>query len=155
MEMPRLTAAHEKLAKFAGSWVGEETMHPSLWAPQGGIAQATVVNRLALGGFVVVQDYEQRQDGAVTFQGHGVLRWDPASSEYVMHWFDSMGMPPNEFRGSAEGDLFTLTSDDPNFRSRGIWDFSETGRYRHRMEAFQQDGTWKLLMEGAYTRQDG
>jgi hypothetical protein len=42
----------------------------------------------------LVQDYEQRRDGAVTLTGHGVFAVDPASSQVLWWWFDDFGHPP-------------------------------------------------------------
>ena len=76
MEMPRPGAPHEKLNALIGTWIGEETIHPSPWDPQGGQTEARIVNRSALGGFVVEQDYEQRRDGKISFEGRGIFGYD-------------------------------------------------------------------------------
>ena len=77
MEMPRPGDAHKKLAALVGDWTGDETLHPSPWDPAGGAAQAQVTNRWVADGFAVVQEYEQRRNGKVTFRGHGVFWFDP------------------------------------------------------------------------------
>ena len=38
MNMPNPSPGHLLLEKLAGSWVGEEIMHPSQWDPKGGVA---------------------------------------------------------------------------------------------------------------------
>ena len=45
MEMPTVTDSHKRLHRLAGSWLGQETMHPSPWDPKGGAATARVENR--------------------------------------------------------------------------------------------------------------
>jgi|GEM_PF-3960233 len=80
MQMPKPTDAHRKLEKLAGSWHGEEQISPSPLDPVGGKAFGRLTNRLALDGFVVLQDYEQERDGVVNFRGHGVFGWDAAQS---------------------------------------------------------------------------
>ena len=47
-------------------------MHPSQWDPKGGVAIGRTKSRLALNGFALISDYEQKRDGVVTFTGHGV-----------------------------------------------------------------------------------
>ncbi|HEY2412562.1 MAG TPA: DUF1579 family protein, partial [Pirellulaceae bacterium] len=109
MDMPKPGEAHRKIQKLVGNWLGEEKLFPSPWDPKGGTAQARVSNRLALGGFAVIQDYEQLRGGAATFAGHGVFSFNPHDSTYSMHWWDSMGSPPNNFVGKFDGDVLTLT----------------------------------------------
>jgi hypothetical protein len=155
MDMPRPTEAHRKLERIVGRWIGEERLHPSPWDAAGGTALGRVDNRLALDGFVVVQEYEQERNGAITFRGHGVVSWDATQQCYVMHWFDSMGMPPNVFRGSFDGGVLLLTGKDQQGQSRVTFDFSRDGEYTFRMEVSPDGSQWLTFMEGAYTRQDG
>lgn len=152
MEMPKPGSAHKKLEKLVGSWTGEEKMHPSPWAPQGSTATGVVENRVALDGFAVVQDYEQRHGNQVTFRGHGVFRWDAPRERYVLHWFDSMGMGPNEYVGSFDGPVLTLISDTGQGLSRTVFDLAGAGAYRFRMEQSEDGKQWQTLMEGSYTR---
>ena len=93
MEMPTPGDAHRRLEVLVGTWIGEETMHPSPWDPQGGVADGTIENRLALDGFNVIQEYTQSRDGQQTFAGHGVFGWDGQRGCYTLHWFDTMGTP--------------------------------------------------------------
>lgn len=92
MNMPQPAEGHRKLARLAGRWKGEERVHPSPWDPTGGPATGFVENRLALSDFVVIQDYRQERNGAVSFTGHGVFAYNPASNLYTMHWWDNMGV---------------------------------------------------------------
>ena len=153
MEMPKPTEAHRKLEKLVGSWSGEEKISPSPWDPQGGTAVGRVQNRLALDGFIVVQDYEQERGGAVNFRGHGVFSWDSMQQCYVLHWFDSMGMPPNEFCGNFDDNVLTLSSSGPQGHSRAVFDFREEGSYTFRMDVSQDGSEWYTFMEGKYARQ--
>ena len=154
MEMPKVTDAHRKLQKLVGSWTGDERISPSPWDPKGGAAIGKVLNRGAVGGLVVVQDYTQERNGAVSFSGHGVLSWDGIGECYVMHWWDSMGMPPGEFRGQFQGDVLTLCNEDSQMHSRATFDLSKPGRYAFKMEVSQDGNQWYPFMEGSYTRQD-
>jgi len=152
MLMPKTTEAHRRLEKLVGDWVGEETVHPSPFDPKGGPAVGRVSNRLALEGFAVVQDYEQERNGAITFRGHGVFRFDAAEAVYTLHWFDSMGMAPNLFRGSFENEVLSLTCREAEGHSRGIFDFREPGHYSFQMEVSPDGKQWFPSLEGRYAR---
>ncbi len=95
MEMPKPTEAHRRLERLVGAWTGQERLHPSPWDPSGGPAVGHVENRAALDGFAVIHDYEQERNGTVTYRGHGIYTWDSTRRQYMMHWWDSMGFPPN------------------------------------------------------------
>lgn len=153
MEMPKPTDAHRTLAKLVGSWKGEEVMHPSPWDPKGGKSTGWVENRSSLGGFVVLHDYRQERDGKVEFEGLGVFWWDREKKSYALHWFDSMGTAPNEFRGHFEGDVLTMTSPNPIAgQSRASFDFSEPGKYSFEMAVSQDGERWIPMMEGVYEK---
>jgi hypothetical protein len=152
MDMPKPTDAHKKLEKLAGTWRGEETMHPSPLDPQGGTAEASLSSRVGLDGFAVIGDYEQSRGGHVTFRGHSVFTFDAAKDEYVLHWFDVMGQGADQFRGRFEGDSLTLTQAGPRGQNRMTYTFTDDGRMNSKME-MSPDGTrWSTLFEGVYTR---
>jgi len=152
MEMPKPAEAHMKLEMFAGTWVGEETMHPSPWAPQGGKAQGRTECRLALNGFAVIGDYTQSKDGVTTFSGHSVHTWNTAEKCYTQHWFDCMGTPPEVFRGNFQGDVLTMTSRNPMGQMRSTSDYGTPGTLKVRMEMSQDGSKWQTLFEGTYKR---
>jgi len=155
MDLPKPGADHERLEKLAGPWAGTETMHPSPWDPKGGKAEAVTRGRISLGGFAVVVDYEQRRDGRVTFEGHGVYLWDGEAREVVLHWFDSMGGGREEFRGSWDGDRLTLTSKNPMGYARMLYDFSEPGRLSSAMDMSKDGESWSRLFDGSYQHETG
>lgn len=152
MDMPKPGAAHEKLEKLAGPWSGTETMYPSPWDPKGGEAQGVTRGRVALGGFAVVTDYEQRRDGKVTFEGHGVYVWDGEAKEVVLHWFDSMSGGREEFRGSWDGDRIALTSKNAMGFARMSYDFTEPGKLSSAMDMSEDGQSWSRLFDGSYTK---
>ncbi len=154
MEMPHPTDAHKRLEQLAGRWAGEERMSPSPFDPNGGTAIGRVDNRVGLDGFVVVQDYEQERGGDVAYRGHGVFAWDSVREEYVLHWFDTMGMPPTELRGNFDGEVLTLTGKTAQGHSRVIFDFTTADRYDCKAEVSPDGRSWQTFMEGSYARQD-
>jgi len=153
MQIPEPGDAHRRLHAMAGTWAGEETIHPASWDPAGGRADVRIWNRLALNGLVLVQDYEQaRGGGAPVFTGHGVLRWDDEAREYVFHWFDSVRTAPGEFRGSWEGDTLTLLRSGAPGWARARYDFAGD-RYTWRMDVSGDGEQWLPYLEGTYTRE--
>jgi hypothetical protein len=153
MEMPKPTEAHKKFALLAGRWSGQEQIHPSPWDPHGGKAVGRSDNRIALDGFVLLHDYEQERNGAVSFRGHGVLSFDAAEQCYCLHWWDSMGFPTNAFKGNFEGQVLRMSYVGPQGHNRVTWDFSQTGRYRFKMDVSPDGQQWHTFMEGDYSRQ--
>ncbi|MEW5977822.1 MAG: DUF1579 family protein [Acidobacteriota bacterium] len=153
MSVSEPTQAHQKLEKLVGVWKGEETLAPSPWDHLGGTAQATVLNRSALNGLAIVQEYEQERGGTVSLLGHGVFTWDPRQECYLMHWFDSMGRPPNVFTGNFEGDQLVLHHQDEQGHSRALFDFSGSDSYTFQMKVSKDTHHWYTFMEGRYWRQ--
>jgi len=92
-EMPKPTEEHRKLQRFAGKWIGEETLEPSPWGP-GGKATGELQMETILDGFHVAGDYVEGKDGKVVYRGHSVFGVDAQTGEVVWYWFDSMGTPP-------------------------------------------------------------
>jgi len=146
MDMPKPDQRHQQLAKLAGIWCGDEIMPPSQWSP-GGTAQAEINNRVALGGFALIQDYCQQHNGVVTFTGHGVFTID--GDDVLLYWFDSMGFPPNQFRGRWQGNVLQLNSTGP-MPSRCTFTLSDNTHYQFEMDMQAADGEWKNMMRGQY-----
>ena len=153
MEMPKPTADHRKLEKFAGIWKGTETMHPSPWDPKGGEAQGITRARVALDGFAVIGDYEQTRQGKVTYQGHSIYTWDAKAKQVVLHWFDSMGQPVDEFRGAWDGDRIVLQSKNPMGQWRMSYDLSKPGVMTSKMETSADGKAWSAMFDGKYKRE--
>jgi hypothetical protein len=153
MEMPVPSEAHRALSILEGAWSGPETIHPSPIVPAGRTAQGHVVNRSSLDGFAVIQDYEQVTNGKVNFRGHGVFRWDAEKSAYVLHWFDSFGLPPSEYLGTLADGILRLTARTQQGSARVVFDFSHLGHYHYRLEVSPDGQQWFPSMEGEYARQ--
>lgn len=153
MDMPKPTPAHDRLKKFLGKWKGEEKLSPSPWDPKGGIAVGIAENRSAVDGFAVVQDYVQMRDGKPSFRGHGVIAYDGIERCYAMHWFDSMGTPPNIYRGNVEGDVLKLSTAFPGGMSRCSWDLRNEREYRFTLDMSQDGKSWQPMMDGTYSKE--
>src|SRR5262245_55599697 len=130
MEMPKPSAGHKKLEALAGNWSGEEQMHPSPWEPEGGVATATITNRVVCEGFWVVGDYEQRRGGAVSYRGHSVFGCEPKGEEVALHWYDSMGIGVDVFRGKNQGQVLTLVCKNAMGTHRLVYDLSQKDTLR-------------------------
>ena len=153
MEMHKPTDVHRKLEKLIGAWIGEEHIHPSPSDAKGGIAIGRVHNRLALDGFVVIQDYERERNGSVNLWGHGIFSWDPTLHSYALHWFDSMGMTPSVFHGDFQDSVLTLISKEKHGLSRALFTFLDDGSYTFRMDVSKEGSHWYTFTEGRYLRQ--
>ncbi|MGE3171637.1 MAG: DUF1579 family protein [Planctomycetota bacterium] len=154
MDMPEPTAEHKRLEKLAGIWRGTETMHPSQWDPKGSTAEAESRCRVAVGGFHVVVDYEQKRDGVVCFEGHGVYCWDAEKGEVVLEWFDSIGTGREQFRGGWKGDVLTLQSHGPMGHMRLTYDHSKPGQLGSAMDMSPDGKAWSRMFDGVYRRVD-
>ncbi len=150
MKMPAPSEGHLKLEMLAGFWEGEETMHPSQWDPNGGNAIGRNRNEIGLNGFALTSQYEQEREGVITFSGHGVYTYDPQEDRYSLHWFDSMGTPPEVFVGGFEGDVLILTHGGPGMHARMTSDFSTPGIMQAKMEMSPDGKDWKLFFEAVY-----
>jgi hypothetical protein len=155
MEMPKPGDAHRKLRLLLGEWIGEEQLHPSPWDRMGGVATGKVINRLALDGFAVIQEYLQERTGRNNFIGHGIFTWNESEHCYELWWFDSMGMPPSHFRGAFDDDILTLTSKNSQGQMRAVFDFSKGSTYRYTMEVSSDGSQWSPFMDGRYARKKG
>jgi hypothetical protein len=153
MDMPKPSADHKRLEKLAGIWKGTETMPPSDWDPKGGTADGTTQARVALDGFAVVSDYEQKRGGKRTYAGHGVFTWDAQQQQVVLHWFDSMGQPVDEFRGSWQGDVLLMQCKNAMGHWKMTYDLGKAGTLSSRMETAPDGKTWKPLFHGTYRRE--
>jgi hypothetical protein len=152
--MPQPTESHKKLHRLAGTWVGEETLHPSPWGP-GGKATGRSTIRVDVDGFFVIQDYTEEQDGRVNYRGHGVFGWDDRQKSYIWYWVDSLGeIPPAPSRGQWTGDTLVFESESlPGRRGRYTYQFLDDASYRFAIANSGDGGkTWQTFMEGTYRR---
>lgn len=152
MNMPEPTPGHLLLEKFAGTWTGEEVMHPCEWNPEAGTALGRNKNAMSLNGFALLTDYEQECEGAITFTGHGVYTFNPEEGNYSLHWFDCMGSPPEVFVGDFENEVLTLVSQTSGKHARMTYDFSAAETVKGTMMMSADGETWQVVFEGTYRR---
>ena len=153
MELPKPTEQHKRLEAMVGEWTSEETMHPSPWDPKGGQATGRTTTRMDLDGFFAVTNYVQQRDGRVTYRGHGVYGWDPSQEQYMMHWFDSIGMDPGPpAPGRWEGDTLCFQHQTKMGHSRYTTKFLSKDAYTFKLESSPDGQNWSVFMEGTYKR---
>lgn len=150
MDMPLPDQRHQKLARLAGLWRGEELMPPSPWA-SGGKAIGIIENRVSLRGFALIQDYQQEVDHMPRFSGHGVFT--VMGDEIILHWFDCMGGPANVFTGIWQGDTLSLNSVHGGMSSRCTFVLESENQYHFLMDMMMEKGQWKNMMTGHYRKQ--
>jgi hypothetical protein len=100
----------------------------------------------------LINDYTEERDGQVMFRGHGVYGYDPKRERYTMHWFDSMGMPPNETLGTWEGNTLTFQNRGEMGHGRYTYVIENDGSYRFRIDTSKDGQEWIPMMEGHYRR---
>jgi hypothetical protein len=153
MEMPKPTEQHRKLELWTGSWVADETLHPSPWDPKGGKAKGKITGRLALDGFWAIVDYEQERDGKVTYKGHGLYGWDPSRKAYLMYWFDSMGMDPGgPALGTWEGNRLVFEMQSKMGHHRYVYELKGPDRYAFAMDHSQDGKSWSTMMDSEFRK---
>jgi hypothetical protein len=155
MQMPKPTKHHEKLAAFAGTWTGDETIHPTPWDPAGGTAKGTGKYRMDLDGFALVQDYVQKRGGKVSYRGHGILGYSADEKKYIWHWSDSMGgVAPVVTRGEWKGSKLVFEHASPGCQSRYTYTLHKDGTLGFSIENTQDGATWTPFITARYTNKD-
>jgi hypothetical protein len=154
MDLPKPGPEHARLARFAGTWEGDEKLEPSPWGP-GGAARGRGVHRVITDGMALTQDYAEEKDGDIVFRGHGVFTIEPASGDVLWWWFDSMGFPPEgPARGRWDGDVLTLQRASPRGEARYVYRM-HGDRYEFSIEnRFPGQVDFQLFMRGEYRRCD-
>ncbi len=153
---------HQVLAQLSGTWEGPEVLMPAPGSQEKhqrlGRIQARVLEQ-----FFVISDYVQKQDGAVTYRGHGVYSYDPSEQKYVMYWFDSMGGAGGVAKGEYVDGVLTFLNTSPMGQHRYRYTFlprkdgppgkgATQDRTRFEMSMSRDGKTWHDFMVGEYQR---
>lgn len=150
--MPKPSKFHKKLTALIGDWSGDEIMHPTPWAPEGGKCKGRYKARAIAGGFGVAQEYEQKMGGKVMFTGHGVLGYDPDEKCYLWHWSDSMGgVSAMVTKGQWQGNKIVWASQSPMGHARYTHTFLRGGKLLFSIETSHDGETWSPMLDGSYT----
>ncbi len=156
MHMQKPTKFHKKLEALVGQWSGDEVMYPSPMNPEGSMTTGTYTSRWVTDGFAVVQEYEQRTDGELTFSGHGIFTYDPSEKCYLWYWFDSMGSVPHTgTKGQWSGNKVVWLSQSPMGHARYTHAFARSGACAFTIEYSEDGKKWGLMMEGHYSKSSG
>jgi hypothetical protein len=151
--MPQPGDEHRRLHAMAGSWVSQETLHPSPWDPVGGTATGRAEARVALDGFVVVTDYEQERGGRPGYRGHGVFGFDAGQGRPFMQWSDNMSpIAANTVWGAWEGSVLTFQMQGPNGHHRYVYKFDGPDAYVFELGMSPDGKTWNTFMDGRFSR---
>jgi hypothetical protein len=151
--MPKPGPEHHRLAALAGTWEGDDVIHPSPWDPKGARARTTMNGRMALGGLYLITDWQQVKDGQVSFLGHGVYGWDPRGKCFTLHWFDNTGVEHGApFFGSWDDGALTLDHEMAQFgRSRHVYELKD-GTLGLLLQMSPDGKAWNTFLEGSYRR---
>jgi hypothetical protein len=108
--MCSLVSSLEPLTPLLGRWRGRETLEPSPWMP-GGTTDGAWSLSAGVGGTALIQDYEQRRDGEITFVAHGVIAGEaPGDAQLRSWWFDTFAHAPLEpAKATVDGRRLTVT----------------------------------------------
>jgi hypothetical protein len=143
---------HLRLHALAGEWVGEEMMHASRWF-EPGPAIGHCVNRIALGGLAVIQDYRQERAGATIFEGHGVFTHDREDRLTKLVWLDSLGyFAPSPAAGGWTNGVLTLLRGSLRGAARNIYSFPSPDEYRLAIQFSPDSVGWSDVMTATYRR---
>ena len=152
MEMPQPTAEHKSLARFVGTWKGEETLFPSPFHPEERSAIGHCELRMDVGDFFLISNYEEFVDGVSSYKGHGVYGYDPQAGHFTMHWFDSMGGSYEKPAvGGWDGDSLSFQNVTPQGHARYTHTLEGEG-YVFKIEVSEDGEAWTLFMMGVYER---
>jgi hypothetical protein len=149
---PKVAAEHERLAAFAGDWVGDEVVGTSPWF-EAGPASGHVHARIGLGGFYLIQEYRQERAGRTIFTGHGLITFDREDGRYKMFWHDSVGfVPESPAVGHWAGDTLTLRRASLRGTVRHVFKLEGPDSYALRLQFSPDDEGWSDLLTATYRR---
>lgn len=149
---PQVAPEHERLAAFAGEWVGDEIVGSSRWF-EAGPARGHVSARIGLDGFYLIQEYRQEREGRTIFSGHGLITFDTEDGRYKMFWHDSVGfVPESPAVGHWREDGLVLQRAALRGTIRQTFRPEEPDAYAMRLQFSPDDEGWSDLITATYRR---
>jgi hypothetical protein len=147
-----LVTKDARFERLVGHFAGDEIMPQSRFGP-GGACAAQTRGRLAIGERILVQDYEQKKDGEVSYQAHAVFHWP--DQDCVMHWFDQWAAgAPVEFRGGFEHERLVLYAPfaiaGPLGRRRMVFGFEDAEGYSQALDYTMDGQSWSNFVTGVH-----
>ncbi|MEO7453265.1 MAG: DUF1579 family protein [Fimbriimonadales bacterium] len=158
-EMPDMTPPKEmeKLHALVGTWKGKEKhFDPGNTTPME--VDATITNKLTLGGHFLQGDYKTSIPGFGEFSGLQMISFDPATKKYVIYWFDSMSNTGLRGESTTMGPKFTFVTDEVEMPGMGKTKMRITtttvnaSSYTMTVEMTMGD-SWHKFLDGTYTKQ--
>ena len=149
---PKLCAEHERLAAFAGDWIGDEVVGVTPHF-EPGAAKGFVSARMGLGGFYLMQDYRQERGGKTIFEGRALLTFDREDGRYKMFWHDSVGFVPEvPAVGHWGEDGLVFRQATLRGSARRTFRFEDPDTYSLRLQFSPDDEGWSDLLTATYRR---
>ena len=156
-EMPKPTAQHAWLEKFAGEWKVETEIHmvPGEEPVRGTGSESARM----LGGFWVVGEGTGEMPG-MTMKWILTFGYDPKKEKYVGTWIDSMSSQRWEYEGTVDesGKILTLETEGYcpmeqktcKFRSTVEFKSDDLRVFTEKKQA--EDGSWATAVVSTFTR---
>jgi hypothetical protein len=132
-QMPKPGPEHEMFKMDAGTWdaVIEMSEAPGQ-KPM--TSKGVETNTLGCGGLCLITDFKGEMMPGTSFEGHGVMTWDPAKKAYVGSWTDSMsqGLGISESTWDPKTKMLTGSMEGPDMtgkvvKMRSVVDYSTAG----------------------------
>lgn len=154
MALPTPGPQHAQLARLAGDWAGDESIHPSAAYAERERTRGRFRIRMVCNGFVLSSDYEEHLDGDLVYAGHGVYGWQPDLERYTMYWWDSSGTPGyvRPVLGTFEDDRLCFEQETDSGLSRYVYEIVSDDEFTFRLESSPEGTIWHTRMDGRYSR---
>lgn len=155
---PKPGPAHEALKAEAGTWNAAIEMVPAPGAPAMK-SSGVETNVIGCGGLCLITDFKGTMAPGETFEGHGVVAYDPAKKKYVGSWTDSMsaGLAISEAAWDPAAKTFSGWMEGPDatgkvMKSRSVSEHKADGSRVLTMFAPGPDGKEFQMMRIVYTK---
>lgn len=156
--MPTPGPAHEALKADVGTWNATVEMVPAPGVPAM-TSTGVETNTMGCGGLCLVTDFKGTIMPGVSFEGHGVMAYDPAKKKYVGSWTDSMstGLATSEAIWDPAKKAFTGWMEGPDMtgtvvKTRTVTEHKDGGTRVMTVYGPGPDGKEFQMMQIVYTK---